>query len=395
MTLPRRPVDVAVVGGGIIGTASALFLARAGFDVCLLEQSGLASGASGACEGNLLLWDKEIGRELPLAIRSHELWAQLDDELGRPFEFDRKGSIVFAERPEEMDAVRARVEALSAAGVSGELLGEREMFAEEPALAPGLSGGALFPDDAQVEPRLATVAFARAAEDHGATLSLDTTVVELLRDRSGRVTEVHTDRGRLAAGAFVIAAGVHSGAISRSLGTELPLSPRKGHILVAERTERRFRRKLSEAAYMFAVESDNDSLQVAMVVESTASGTVLIGSSRELSGFDRAVDPAVASVVAARALRFIPSLSHLRVVRAYAGLRPFSADHRPMIGPLPGGDNVFVATGHEGAGISLAPATGELIAAMVRGEPPSEAASSFSPARFPRLEDRRTRSAVA
>ena len=382
MTGRHEAVDVAVVGGGIVGAASALFLARTGAKVALLEAAELAGGTSGACEGNLLLWDKELERELPLAVRSHELWAQLDEGLGGSFEFDRKGSIVVAETDEELDALGARVRALDEAGVSGAMLDRAQLLEEEPALAPDLPGGGLFPDDAQVEPRLATLALAGAAQREGAVLRLGTPVREILLGAGGRATAVLTGEGPLPAGAVVVACGVWSRRLVRGLGIELPITPRKGHILVTERGGYRFRRKLSEASYLTAVESDSESLRVAMVVESTAAGTVLIGSSRQHSDFDRDVDPDVAALVARRAIRFFPGLARVRAIRVYAGLRPLSADHLPLIGSLPGHDNLYVAAGHEGAGISLAPATAELVTSLVRGEATPEAASGFAPERF-------------
>jgi D-hydroxyproline dehydrogenase subunit beta len=192
----------------------------------------------------------------------------------------------------------------------------------------------------------------------------------------------------------VVACGVWSPELVRGLGVALPITPRKGHILVTERGAYRFRRKLSEASYLTAVESDSDALRVAMVVESTAAGTVLIGSSRERSELDRQVDQRVAGLIAERAIRFFPRLARVGAIRTYAGLRPLSADHLPLIGPLPGHEDVYVAAGHEGAGISLAPATAELVASLVLGEV-SEMASWFAPERFGAALDASPGSAVA
>jgi D-hydroxyproline dehydrogenase subunit beta len=118
------------------------------------------------------------------------------------------------------------------------------------------------------------------------------------------------------------------------------------------------------------------------VVESTASGTTLLGSSREHRGFDVEVDLDVAAAVARRAARFFPVLRELRVLRMYAGLRPLSPDHLPIIGPLAEAGNVCVATGHEGAGVGLAPATGELVSAWYAGAAPAVPLDWFSPERF-------------
>src|SRR5919198_5939756 len=114
--------DVVVVGGGVIGAACAYALAGAGARVRLCERSFVASGSSGACEGNVLAWDKELERELPLALRSADLWAQLAHELPRDFEYDRKGSIVVAETNEELGAMRERARTLAAHGVASAAL---------------------------------------------------------------------------------------------------------------------------------------------------------------------------------------------------------------------------------------------------------------------------------
>ena len=134
-----------------------------------------------------------------------------------------------------------------------------------------------------------------------------------------------------------------------------------------ERSPVRFRRKLSEAGYVAAVEADDAELQIAMVVESTPSGTALLGSSRQHVGFDREVEISVAGAIARRAARFFPVLRDARALRVYAGLRPLTPDHVPIIGPFAEAPNICVATGHEGAGIGLAPATGELVAELVHG----------------------------
>src|SRR3954468_18695960 len=155
--------DVVVVGGGIVGAACAYALAEAGARVRLCERAFVASGSSGACEGNVLAWDKEVERELPLALRSAELWGQLAQELPDGFEYDRKGSVVVAETEAELHAAAEWARLLSGHGVAGEVLDADALRREEPHAAHALRGGVLSPADAQLEPRLATAALARAA----------------------------------------------------------------------------------------------------------------------------------------------------------------------------------------------------------------------------------------
>jgi D-hydroxyproline dehydrogenase subunit beta len=423
--LPTAPSpDVVVIGAGIVGSACALALARAGARVSVYDRAFPGSGSSGACEGNVLAWDKELRRELPLAVRSAELWAALADELPDDFEYDRKGSLVVAETEADMAAARERAAVLAGHGVAGRVLAAAELREEEPYCAQDLAGGVLYPGDAQLEPRLATIALARAAQRAGARVCVGTAVEAIERSAAGyesdggmpaatagglvmsgasprttaaassdgrgptlgRATAVRTAEGRVPTGAVVVAAGVWTPAVLAGASLGVPVRPRKGHILVMQRSPVRFRRKLSEAGYVSAVEADGDGLQVAMVVESTPSGTTLLGSSREHQGFDTSVDVRVAAAVARRAARFFPVLRELHVLRVYTGLRPRSPDHLPIIGPLAEAENVCVATGHEGAGIGLAPATAELVTAWYAGAA-APALEWFSPDRFERLAE--------
>jgi glycine/D-amino acid oxidase-like deaminating enzyme len=380
-----RP-DVVVVGAGVVGAACAYRLAAAGASVRICERAHVASGTSGACEGNVLLWDKELDRELPLALRSADQWARLAQELPDDFEYDRKGSIVVAEDEDELRAATERSRVLSGLGVHGEVLDADGLRGEEPHAALDLPGGVLYPGDAQLEPRLATAALVRAAVARGAVLAVGEPVERLVRGADGRVTAVETPAGRIAAGAVVVAAGVWTPALLETAGLSVPVTPRKGQVVVLERSPVQFRRKLSEAGYFAAVKADDDGLQVAMVVESTPSGTTLLGSSRQHVGFDREIELPVAAAVARRAARFFPVLREGRALRVYAGLRPLTPDHVPIVGPFAEAPNLCVATGHEGAGIGLAPATAELVAAWHTGAPSPLPLAWFSPDRFAPVE---------
>src|SRR5690349_3938072 len=127
-----RSPDVVVVGAGVVGASCAYFLAAAGVKVRLYDRSFIASGSSGSCEGNVLAWDKELERELPLALRSADLWERLAHELDSDFEYDRKGSIVVAETHDELDACAERNRTLAALGVEGVVLDADGLRAEEP-----------------------------------------------------------------------------------------------------------------------------------------------------------------------------------------------------------------------------------------------------------------------
>jgi glycine/D-amino acid oxidase-like deaminating enzyme len=198
-----------------------------------------------------------------------------------------------------------------------------------------------------------------------------------------------TDRGRVAAPVVVNAAGPWSAQVARRLGSDLPVRPRRGHILVTEPLPPVIRHKVYECDYVAAVGRDDDALACSAVVESTASGTVLIGSSRDFGGAlpgagGRAAPPdaRVLAEMARRAVALFPFLRRVRAIRAYTGYRPACRGHLPVIGPDPSVAGLYHASGHEGAGIGLAPATAELLTAIIDGTATAVDPGPFSPGRF-------------
>jgi glycine/D-amino acid oxidase-like deaminating enzyme len=186
----------------------------------------------------------------------------------------------------------------------------------------------------------------------------------------------------VAAGAVVNAAGPWSGLTAQRLGADLPVRPRRGHILVTEPLPPLIRHKVYEADYVSTVTSDAEAVECSPVIEGTRSGTVLIGSSREFAGFDRRLSLGVLAEMARRAAALFPFLAGIRVIRGYGGFRPASPDHLPLIGPDPRVGGLYHATGHEGAGIGLAPATAELVTALLTGEAAAVDPAPFAPSRL-------------
>jgi glycine/D-amino acid oxidase-like deaminating enzyme len=144
-----------------------------------------------------------------------------------------------------------------------------------------------------------------------------------------------------------------------------------------------------EGSYAASVKSSAEDVQVALVAEMTAGGTMLLGSSREFAGYDRTASPAVIQAIAARAMRFLPGLARTTIIRSYAGLRPWSPDHLPLVGPVDAVPGLYMATGHEGAGIGLAPITGQIVAQWIVEDEAPPLAESVRPGRFPLLSGER------
>lgn len=360
-----------VIGAGAVGAACALALVEAGADVVVIERVGVAAETSSRCEGNILVSDKAPGAEAQLAIAANRAWRLLAERLdgdrgpGQPAtEFEAKGGVVVA-----FDAGGPALERFASAqagiGIRAEVLGVDRLRELEPQLSSAVSSGVHYPDDAQVQPSLATQAMLARARRLGADLRF--TEVIGSRRVGGRIVGVETRDGTVFADAVVNCAGPWAGELAVLLGTRLDIRPRRGMILVTAPMPQRVFHKVYDADYVGAVGSGDAALQTSTVVESTPSGTVLIGSSRERVGFSAANTLPPLAEIAAKATRLFPFLADTMLLRTYFGFRPYAPDHLPAIGADGEIGGLFHAAGHEGAGIGLAPTTGELIAHAVLG----------------------------
>jgi glycine/D-amino acid oxidase-like deaminating enzyme len=376
------PVDVLVIGAGLVGAACAYMLASAGLSVCVTDRTGPAAGTTAGGEGNLLVSDKLPGPEAELAMHSVSLWRSLAGQAGPgAFEFEPKGGLVVAWDSRQLAPLLELAAAQRADGVIAEPLDPDELLACEPAIARDLAGCVWYPQDCQVQPVLAAAWLLREAVRLGARTAFGSEVLSALVSGGDAIAGVVTSAGPISAGAVVNAAGPWSGEVAARLGGWLPVKPRRGHVLVTEPLPPLIRHKVYEADYVGTVVSDEPTAAYSGVVEATKAGTVLIGSSREFAGWDRTPSIYVMASMARRAVRMFPGLGEVRAIRCYTGFRPASPDHLPLIGPDTRVPGLYHASGHEGAGIGLAPATAELIAGFVTGSPPAHA-GPFIPARL-------------
>jgi glycine/D-amino acid oxidase-like deaminating enzyme len=380
--------DVVIVGAGIVGAACARALVIAGLDVTIVERSAAASGTTAKGEGNLLVSDKGPGAELELAQYAASLWpelaAELTAELGTGFpsiEYERKGGVVVATTDAGAQPLLDFAATQRHAGVDARPLTIDDALRLEPALNPAITAAVHYPEDAQVQPVIATEALLASARDRGARIRIGQTVTGPLLGDGGRITGVRTTAGEVAAGAVLVAAGPWSSEVSASLGAPLPVRPRRGNVLVTTRMPHRVFHKVYDGDYFGATQSSDAALQTSGVVESTAAGTVLIGSSREQVGFDDRLSVVTLREIAAKALCLFPFLAGASVMRSYLGFRPYMPDHLPVIGADHRVPGLWHATGHEGAGIGLSLATARMITAQMLGTPHPIDAALFSPSR--------------
>ena len=361
--------DVAVVGAGAIGCALTVELAERGASVVLLERERVCAGASGAAAGMLAPQTEadtaDPWFELLLAARAeHEpLACRLRHDTGIDVGYRRDGVLRVAAGEHERAELQARAAWQSQRGLAIEWLEPEDARKLEPALAPDLAGALWLPDESQLQSPRLVQALAVQAQRLGVDIREGTPVIGLDQP-AGKLTGVRTPAERISAGAVVLAAGVWSGLVDGV--PPLPLAPVKGQMACAWPGGAAPRHVVWGAgAYLTP----------------KAGGELLIGATMEPSWDARPTLGAIAGLIAEGA-RLLPVVAAMPLHGAWAGLRPALPDHLPAIGPVPGLDGLFVATGHYRNGILLAPLTAKLLAPVILGEAPVSELAPYSPARL-------------
>ncbi len=376
-----RSPDAIVIGAGVVGACSALALTNAGLKVLVIDRGPVASGTTGAGEGNILVSDKEPSPELTLALRSRDAWFELDTDIGGGFELEAKGGIVVSRNEKGIANLKKLAALQRADGIDAQEVDGKALQKLEPYLSSSVEFGVLYPQDAQCQPMLAAAQIMRAVRKRGGSF-VQGENVESIDSINGAVVGLTTNKSKYSSPIVVNATGTWAGEVARLAGSDLPIMPRRGFILVTAPAPKMVHHKVYDADYVANVASGDADLQSSAVVEGTASGTILIGASRERVGFQSDLDVSILRQLARQAISLFPALQNIQLLRAYRGFRPYAPDHLPVIGEDAKVKGLWHAAGHEGAGIGLAPATGELISKLITGNKPFMDATPFSPARF-------------
>jgi len=376
--LGKNP-DAIVIGAGIVGACSALSLTNAGLKVMIIDRGTVASGTTGAGEGNILVSDKDPGPELVLALRSRDLWFEMQEDVGDTFELEAKGGVVVARGDDSQLKALAKVQ--SANGVVAQTVDHKELHELEPFLHPELHSGVFYPQDAQCQPMLAAAKIVQTVIARGGILVSQSKVLGF-EIEGGSVKGVITSTGRYLAPLVINAAGTWAGEIASLAGSNLPVAPRKGFILVTEPAPQYIFHKVYDSDYVANVASSDADLQTSTVVEGTRSGTILIGASRDRVGFDGSMNYEILRKLAQQAVSLFPVLRDVQLLRAYRGFRPYAPDHLPLIGEDYAVKGLWHSAGHEGAGIGLAPGSAALITDAILGRQSFMDPAAFSPKRF-------------
>lgn len=381
--------DVIVVGGGIMGCSVAWQLAKKNKRVLVIERRDVASGAAGATDGVVGYHTKKPGPQMDLAVQSIAMFETLGEQLGQDIEYGlRCGGLQPVEDKMQWDILAEIVEKQRESGVDIRMISAEEACALEPQLSRDIYGALYSPTGGKVNPLRLTMGYANAARRLGAQFLTETTVTGFAIE-NGRVIGVHTDKGDFAADVVVNAGGAWAGKIAALAGLDLPITPRKGQLIVTEPIGPFMTATVQCARYnvvKFKPEAVTDPtairLGASLSIEQTEDGGLIIGGTREFAGYDIDNTFEAIEVMLRRALRFFPALRDVSIIRCFSGLRPYTPDGLPLLGPVHALPGFYMAAGHEGDGIALSPITGKLIAEWIVDGKPSYDLSDFDPNRF-------------
>jgi D-amino-acid dehydrogenase len=414
-----RSGTVVVAGGGVIGTACAHYLTERGFRVTILEQGTFGSGASHGncglvCPSHVLplaepgalreAWRALFAHDAPFRIQprcdlalwswlvhfarrcnrrdalragtgirallasSRRLYADLAERQGIACEWQTKG-LLFVFKGKEAFEEYGETDRLMTEHfqVSARRIGADELCKMEPALKPGLAGGWFYESDAHLRPDVLLDSWRRRLEERGVTIR-EHCRLEGFRRENGRAVAARTPEEETSAEAFVVATGAWTPLLKKELGVSVPIQPGKGYSMTMVRP-----RVCPAIPLMFS--------EYRVAVTPMQSGYRL-GSIMEFAGYDATLKPERLELLRRGAEPFLQEPYCEPVLERWTGWRPMTYDSLPIIDRLPTMDNVFLAAGHNMLGLSMAPATGKLVAELVAGEPPHVDPAPYAVRRF-------------
>lgn len=382
--------DCIVIGGGIIGLSCAYQLAKAGKKVLVLEREDIGSGTSGACDHMILLQSKAPGLPLKLAMSSLEIYREWQTELGQDIEFATRGGMILIDKPEHLPIMQDFVSRQRSIGLNVEIIDKKDVRKRQPWISDRVIASTYSPDDSQVNPFKVLFALVQAGSKFGVKVLRNAKVIGL--EKKSGFWEVKICSGEVFCSETIInAAGAWSREIALLVDLNIPIRPKRGQIIVTESIDEIGETDAWDANYIISkhishLERDELSkrLGLGFAMSRTHSGNYLIGSTREYVGFDRNTTYEAFQAITKRAVELFPIFSKVRIIRSFAGLRPACEDGKYVIGEDSSNPGFFVATGHEGDGIALAPITGKLISDLICGRKPAFDIDEINPSRFHR-----------
>jgi D-hydroxyproline dehydrogenase subunit beta len=362
--------DVVIVGAGIVGAACADECVRQGLRVAVVDRDLAGGGATAAGMGHIVVMD-DSEAQFALTRYSQKLWQELRPDLPADVEYEQCGTIWVAADEDEMAEVRRKQIYYSQRAVPVTVLDPETLERLEPNLRQGMAGGLLVSEDTVLYPPCAAMFLLERAQAEGAKITLGVSVSQI-----GKGLVRLSDGTELSAATLVNAAGAWAPALTPGLDVK----KRKGHLVITDRYPGFVRHQLVELGYLKSAHSSiADS--VAFNVQPRKTGQILIGSSRQYDVEHKEVDTDILIRMMQRAQEYMPGLTQTSAIRVWTGFRAATPDKLPLIGPSLEDPTVYLATGHEGLGITTSLATARLLVDQIVGREPAIPFEPYLPSR--------------
>ncbi len=380
--------DVVIVGGGIVGAACAAELSGARLRILVIDAGRVGCGTTGASMGHIVVMDDSEAL-LNLTAFSRELWLRLAKDSASACEYLPCGTLWVAADAEEMDVVYQKAKNYEEHDIAVEVLDHKSLYQYEPNLAQGLAGGLRVVGDCVIYPPNCAALLLQGIEvrENCNVCQISDNLVSL-------------ENGSEIRAEFIVNA---AGAAAPKLTAELPVEPRKGHLVITARYPGFCQHQIVELGYLKSVQK-MEKESVAFNIQPRPSGQYLIGSSREFAGWDDSINRNLVNRMLTRACDYMPALKEMFAIRTWFGYRPApmlscppprlasgdagagesknGGDKLPIIGNWPKVKGLYIAAGHEGLGITTSLGTARLLAAEILGQPPPIDPAPYRPSRL-------------
>jgi glycine/D-amino acid oxidase-like deaminating enzyme len=362
-------VDAIVIGAGYIGSAISYYLTKAGLKTALLDQGGLAAGASRANYGNIQIQDAELEHSLPMVLAGRATFDTLEEELVHDIGLRAIGSLLIAESENQAAALQVRAARLREFSVDSEWLSPEDLRRLEPHLDVDQTFGALYnAHEGQVNPFKLIWAFVHRARGQGLRLQLHCPVEDFIVG-NGSIRGVVTPQGPLESKVTVLATGAWSAVLGEKLGLHIPVMHVHGQACVTGYVGNLLNNHMASAAFFESIHADHKPTEDAgpkatLAIAPTAEGNLLLGEASAVArSFSSRTHPAALKAISQVARRFIPALKSAQILRSWAAPVAFTADDRPFIGAVAGLEGLLLAVAFKST-VIITPLIGQTIAQL-------------------------------
>jgi len=361
-----REAEVVVIGGGVVGSSTAYFLAQAGKKVVLVDKGYKAGEASAANAAFVWSITRKPGIDIRLAMHSFSIHRQLQDELDKDFEYVHNGGLLVIDDEAQLSFVEAHLNDRAEDGYPLEMIDAKQVFELEPLLnRERILGAAFSADDGTTNPIFLVISLNLQAQKLGAKI-FHHTEVKGIEVQGGKVKGVITDKGTIQTDTVVNAAGSWGCFIGEMVGLKVPITPFQLAMLVTEQLPPCISHPIMGASYMMEEDTGKKGgLECGLIISQQAAGNLLIGASWRDAGYDKRMIQEEIELMASVNVQGMPMLKNVRVIRSYANFFPHTEDDLPILGKVDGVEGFIMACGHNGHGIGMGPGSGKMIQELI------------------------------